>query len=234
MTEGRFNEWYVPKFGSQRFRAFCGLTFWPYTSMNVSYVVIGSLLAPVIFWDRMIVAAVIFVLALGISAHALDALERKKAKPWGTYLGDRQLWALSLGALAPALSLGAFYAIFHAPLLWVFGVIETFFLFAYNLEWFNGRFHSDGWFAFSWGFLPTSVGYVFQTNTLSILALLVSTAMALTALFEIKSSRPYKEIKRKPKISEVEAKLAARFETRLKLLSIGIVTLAIAIIAVRL
>ncbi|MFQ5999075.1 MAG: hypothetical protein ACE5KO_07200, partial [Candidatus Bathyarchaeia archaeon] len=200
MDEGRFNEWYVPKFGSQRFRALCGLTFWPYTSMNVSYVVIGSALAPVILWDRVAIVAVIFVLALGVSGHALDALQ-SKVKPWGTYLSTRQLWALAAGALVPALLLGGFYAVFHAPLLWAFGVAEIFFLFAYNLEWFKGRFHTDGWFAFSWGFLPTSVGYVFQTNSLSILVLIVSTATAAMAFAQIKSSRPYKEIKRKTQIS---------------------------------
>ena len=223
----------MPKFGPHRFRAFCGMTFWPYTSMNVSYVVIGSLLAPTIFWDRVLAVSAIYVLALGISAHALDALGSMSTKPWGTYLSVRQLRALSIGALAPALFLGVYYAFLYAPLLWVFGILETFFLFAYNLEWFNGRFHSDTWFVFSWGFLPSSVGYAFQTNSVSIISFLVSLAIALTAFFEIKSSRPYKELKRKHERSEIELQLVGRFERRLKLLSIGIVVLAAGMIVLR-
>jgi Flp pilus assembly protein TadB len=101
---------------------------------------------------------------------------------------------------------------------------------AYNLEWFGGRFHRDSWFALSWGALPVLAGYVLQTNTISVSALLVALAMALLSLVEIKASRPYKEYKR----SNADAEQAARLEAILKSLSAGVIALAAGLLAWRL
>jgi hypothetical protein len=51
-NETRINEWFVPKFGPTKFRVFIGLLFLPYTGMCVSFVIIGSMLADEIAWDR--------------------------------------------------------------------------------------------------------------------------------------------------------------------------------------
>ena len=75
----RINEWFVPKFGPMRFRIFVGLMFLPYTGMCVSFAIIGSMLASeVIWWDRLGAIALIYILALGISAHVADSLGSKK------------------------------------------------------------------------------------------------------------------------------------------------------------
>jgi hypothetical protein len=80
--------------------------------------------------------------------------------------------------------------------MWPIAIAEGFFLLAYNLEWFDGRFHTDGWFALSWGALPVIGGYVMQTNSIAAPALLMAGATALLSLVEIRASRPYKEWKR--------------------------------------
>lgn len=191
----RHREWYVPKWGPYKLRSFIGMTFWPYSLMNMSYAVIGSMLAPVIYYDRVIGIAIIYLLALGISGHALDAAFSSEIKPWGNFLSKYQLIRIAMIALIPVVILSNYY-IWQTPLLLVFAILETFFLFAYNMEFFDGKFHTDKLFAFSWATLPLMAGYVIQTNTLSWLVVASSIAAWLTAYIEINASRPYKSIMR--------------------------------------
>ncbi len=215
-------EWFVPAFGPLKFRLWIGLLFLPYTGMVLSFTVIGAMLAETIHWDRVGALAMIYFLGLGISAHALDAIGGKGAQPWGRHFSQKQLWVVALTALIPAYALGLYYIVTQTPHLAVIAVLEGFFLFAYNLEWFNGRFHTDGWFAFSWGCLPVLAGYLIQTDTLSPVSLVLAGAMGLFSLVEINASRPYKEIKRS---GGTDSGLK-RYETILKSLSLGVILLA--------
>ena len=153
-SRDRSREWFVPAFGPRRFRTFVGLLFLPYTGMVLSYVVIGSMLAQTIHWDRVGALVAIYFLALGIGAHALDAVGSSGPKPWGQAFSRAQLWALAIAAIVAAYAFAIYYMVLYAPLLWLIAIPEGFFVFAYNLEWFKGRFHTDAWFAFSWGSLP--------------------------------------------------------------------------------
>lgn len=228
-------EWFVPRYGSPRFRRAIGLLFLPYTAMVVSYSVIGSMLAPDLRWDRVAAIAVIYFLGLGIGAHALDALGSKSNQPWGDAFGRRSLWLMAGGSLAAAYLIGAYYIVRFVPNLVIIALIEGFFVFAYNLEWFGGRFHTDGWFAFSWGFLPVLAGYVMQTNTVSVAALLMGLAMALFGLVEIKASRPYKGLKQRgPGLTEADRGLMLRFEAILKSISLGVIALGTGLLLFRL
>ncbi len=103
---------------------------------------------------------------------------------------------------------------------------EGFFVFAYNLEWFKGWFHTDKWFAFSWDFLPVLAGYIMQTNKISVEALVLGASMALFSIVEIKASRPYKELKQRfHTLGEAEKSLMARYEAILKSISLGVILL---------
>jgi len=118
--------------------------------------------------------------------------------------------------------------IFFVPLLWVVALLEGFFVFAYNLEWFGGKFHKDLWFAFSWGFLPVPAGYIMQTNKISPGVLAIAVAMGLFSLVEIKASRPYKELKRRSDmLTDDEKLLMQRHEAILKSISLGVIFLGI-------
>lgn len=237
MSDSRINEWFVPKFGPIKFRIFAGLLFLPYTGMCVSFTVIGSMLAPTIFWDRVGALALIYFLALGIAAHAIDSIGSKKTKPWGSYFSRKQLWILALGTLIPAYAIGIYYMVLYVPLLWVIAIAEGFFVFAYNLELFNGKFHTDGWFAFSWGVLPAMAGFIMQANSVSLLAFAVATAMGFVSYAEIKTSRPYKELKRgnyEQTLSQEQILTRiSHYERILKSLSIGTIIVAVALLVWR-
>lgn len=231
-------EWFVPSFGPLTFRALIGLLFLPYTGMVLSYTIIGSMMAEQIHWDRVGAILVIYFLGLGVGAHALDAVGSGGGKPWGLLLPQRSLWALALSSITIAYAIGLYYIVLYAPLLTLIAIPEGFFLFAYNLEWFEGRFHTDGWFAVSWGSLPVLAGYILQTNRVSAAVLLVAMAMGLLSLVEIKASRPYKALKRHlPEGRDVlERERRAhmqQYELILKSLSLGVALLGVGLLSWR-
>jgi hypothetical protein len=222
----RASEWFVPKFGPAKFRSFVGLLFLPYTGMVLSFSVIGAMMATPVYWDRVIAIVIIFFFGLGIGAHALDALGSNEVKPWGAIFTPFQLWLLAITSLIVAYAIAIFYMIRYVPLLWSMALCEGFFVFSYNLEWFQGRFHTDAWFAFSWGFLPVLSGYIIQTNSISVAALVLAASMAFFSLIEIKASRPYRALKRRSSaLREEEEALMMKFETMLKSVSIGVILL---------
>jgi hypothetical protein len=226
----RINEWFVPKFGPMRFRIFVGLMFLPYTGMCVSFAIIGSMLTgEVIWWDRLGAIALIYILALGISAHVADSLGSKKTKPWGSYFSKTQLLIIMGASLTAAYAIGVYYIAFFVPLLAIIAVLEGFFLFTYNYEIWGGVFHNDFWFAVSWGSLPVLAGYIMQTNSISILALGVAAVTGLISYAEISMSRPYKQLKQRNR----DNALTCRLEIGLKVLSVGTILFALSILAVR-
>lgn len=221
----RINEWFVPRFGPLKFRAFIGMLFLPYTGMCISFTIIGSMLSESILWDRVLSIFIIYFLSLGVSAHAADNLGSKKIKPWGNFFTTFELKLMVIGGLSVSYAIGIYYIIIFTPLLLIIAIMEGFFLFAYNFELFNGFFHNNFWFAVSWGSLPLLAGFVIQTNSISILSLFSSTIAFLIAYSEIRISRIYKELKRKPQDS-VDYNIK-KLELYLKILSLTTISFAI-------
>ena len=221
----RINEWFVPRFGPLKFRAFIGMLFLPYTGMCISFTIIGSMLSESIVWDRVLSIFIIYFLALGVSAHAADNLGSKKNKPWGNFFTTFELKLMVIGGLSVSYTLGIYYAITFAPLLLIIAILEGFFLFAYNFELFNGFFHNNFWFAVSWGSLPLLAGFVIQTNSISILSLFSSTIAFLVAYSEIRISRVYKELKRRP--GDIVDCNIKKLELYLKILSLTTISFAV-------
>ena len=175
--------------------------------------------------------ALVYLLAVGVSAHSLDAMSPNK--PWGEFLTRSQLLALAVGGLVPALAVGLYLSIAFAPILIPLGLAELFFLLAYNLELFSGMFHTDFWFSVSWGYLPLLVGFVVQTGSVTVPALIAGLFGFFTAFVEINASRPYKALMRQP--GGVYSPLAARLESILKgvvasVLSVAAFLLALAVL----
>ncbi|MBI1742963.1 hypothetical protein HYR54_07830 [Candidatus Acetothermia bacterium] len=233
-TTDRRYEWFVPTIGPLRFRMIIGMLFLPYTGMVLAFTVIGATLADAVNIQRVGALALIYFLALGVAAHALDALGSRGRKPWGTHFSAAQLWTLVMVTLLPAGAIGIYYALHNISLLWLIGLLEFFFLFAYNLEWFNGRFHTDGWFFFSWGVLPMLAGYVMQTNRLSVASLLAALATGLFSLVQITASRPYKNLKRASNLDTAGQHTLLIYERILKSISLGIILLALGLLVWRL
>jgi hypothetical protein len=230
IEDTRINEWFVPKFGPSKFRAFVGLLFLPYTGMCISFTVIGSLIASEVSWERLAGIAIIYTLALGISAHAADSLGSKKTKPWGKYFSKRELGLLTIIPMAAAYSIGAYFIILYVPNLLIIAILEGFFLLAYNFELFRGKFHNNISFAFSWGSLPVLAGFMIQTNSIDFIAITASIGAGLVSYVEIRTSRPYKDLKR----TGSDDLKARKLENRLKLLSTSTFIFAILFLVFRL
>jgi hypothetical protein len=209
------------------------MLFLPYTGMVLSFTVMGSLLAEPLHWDRLGAIVVVYFLALGVGGHALDALGSKGGKPWGTLISRPLLRAIAGIAVLCAYAIGGYYIITAAPWLAVIAAAEGFFLFAYNLEWFGGRFHTDPAFAVSWGVLPVLAGYVIQTNALSVPAVLLALSMGLLSLVEIQASRPYKALRRQARLTEDERGWMRRLERILQAVSLGVMLLGLALVVAR-
>jgi hypothetical protein len=146
-------------------------------------------------------------------------------------MSRRQLLGVAISSLAAAAVIGLYYAITAAPLLFLVGLPEIFFLFAYNLELFGGFFHSRGWFCLSWGLLPVIAGYVIQTNTVGLPAVAAGIFGFASAYAEITVSRSYKSIKRDS--SPLRAELAQRYESMLKGIVGSVVCVALVLVLLR-
>ncbi|MGD1836593.1 MAG: hypothetical protein ACPKPY_00860 [Nitrososphaeraceae archaeon] len=227
----RLNEWFVPKFGPTKFRVFIGMLFLPYTGMCISFSIIGSLISETIFWDRVLAIFLIYFFGLGISAHALDNIG-SKIRPWGNYFTKKELKFMTICGICISYSIGLYYVVTVAPLLLIIGILEGFFLFAYNLELFKGYFHTNFWFALSWGSLPLLAGYIIQTNSISILAILCAIIVFIFSYLEIRFSRDYKKLKKTTEIKYL--KRSRKLESYLKLLSLSIIIFSVLFLFFRL
>ena len=216
MQKDRLSEWFVPKFGTRNFRLGIGILFLPYTGMVVSFAAWGSLVVDYSL-ERLIAICLLYFLALGISAHCLDALG-SKTKPWG-FLSKKKLWIISLIALSAAIIIGFYYAFLDSPLLIPIGIVEIFFLVSYNLELFNGKFHNNSSFVLSWGVLPVLAGTIIQINSITLESFALSGVAGILSFILIKTSRIYKNLKKQ----STKTSLIYKKEIVLKLISSGVI-----------
>lgn len=217
MQKDRFSEWFVPKFGPKNFRLAVGILFLPYTGMVVSFALWGSMSAEFNNLDRTVAICLLYFLVTGVSAHCLDALGSKK-KPWGN-VPNTKLWTIAIISLIIALSIGLYYAFLDSWLLLPIGLAEGFFLFAYNLELFKGKFHNNATFVISWGMLPVFAGAAIQLNTISAETILLSGLAGIVSYIHIKTSKEYKKLKQQ----SIDYKTYYRKEVMLKITSSGII-----------
>ena len=216
MQTDRKSEWFVPKFGPEKFRVSVGVLFLPYTAIVVCFAALGAVSGSLAL-ERIAAICLIYFLALGIGAHLLDAVGGK-TRPWGN-LPKKKTLTISLSALGLAFAIGIYYAFLDSPLLFPIGIIEGFFLFAYNLELFGGKFHNKVSTIFSWGILPVFAGSAIQTNSITFETLIISGITAAITYALICNTRPYKILKQ-TNGNEDEIK---RREMFLKLLPIAVV-----------
>jgi hypothetical protein len=216
MQSDRLSEWFVPKFGSKNFRISIGILFLPYTGMVLSFAIWGSISAEFSL-DRIVAICLLYFFAIGISAHCLDALGSTK-KPWGN-ISSTNLWLISIISLIISFSIGLYYVFLDSWLLFPIGMVEGFFLFAYNLELFNGKFHNNASFVISWGILPVFAGSAIQTNSISPETLVFSAIAGLASYLLIITSRKYKVLKQQ----NARLEIFHRKETILKIISITVI-----------
>jgi hypothetical protein len=216
----------------------------PYTAWHLSYVAIGSAVAPELHVDRMVAALVAFFCAVGVSAHALDELH---GRPLGTALSDRALIVLAAAGLAIAVGIGiaglAIVSLSLAP----FVAVGAFAVLAYNLELFGGRFHTDFWFAAAWGAFPAATGYWANALTLDAAGVLAVIGCFGLSVAQRRLSTPVRELRRRTisvsgeqrladgAVVELNAeRLAAPLDGALRALSLAVIALAAGLVVLRL
>jgi heme/copper-type cytochrome/quinol oxidase subunit 2 len=126
---------------------------------------------------------------------------------------------VSIISLAISFSIGLYYAFLDSWLLFPIGIIEGFFLFAYNLELFNGKFHNNTSFVISWGIMPVFAGAAIQSNTISIETIILSAIAGFASYILIITSKKYKILKQQNENYETYYKK----ETILKIVSITVI-----------
>ena len=200
----------------------------PYTAWHLSYVAIGAALAPELETLRLLATLAAFFLALGIGAHALDELQ---GRPLRTRIPTGVLWALALVSIAGAVAIGVAAAIAWTPWLLVFVAAGSFLVFAYNLELFGGVFHTDVWFAVAWGAFPLLTAYFTLAEKLTVEALLAAGFAVATSLAQRALSTPVRAVRRG--LSSDPPSTIVGPERALRALTVGMVALAAALLALR-
>ncbi|HMC42986.1 MAG TPA: hypothetical protein VKI20_08250 [Acidimicrobiales bacterium] len=177
----------------------------PYTAWHLSYVAIGAAAAPRLNGGRLGASAAAFFFAVGLAAHALDELN---GRPLRTRISDRALRVIAGSSLVLAVSLGVAGAL--SVTLWLFAFVGfgVFIVLAYNLEMFGGVFHSDLWFAVSWGAFPALTGYFAQAETIRWPVLFVAFACLLLSLAQRRLSTPVRRLRRSVTSLEGRMRLA--------------------------
>ena len=205
---------------------------------------LGAAAAPALHVDRLGAALGAFLLAVGVSAHALDEL---RGRPLQTALKRRTLIALAAAGLTGAVGIGVAGIFVVSPLLAPLVVAGAFLALAYNLELLGGRFHSDTWFALAWGGFPAFTGYFVNALAIRPEGLLVTAACCLLSVAQRRLSTPARELRRRTadvngtqrlrdgRVLELTtARLAAPLEGALSTLWIALVLLAAGLVVVRL
>ncbi|HEX2267134.1 MAG TPA: hypothetical protein VHI97_02890, partial [Actinomycetota bacterium] len=126
---------------------------------------------------------------------------------------DRVLWTIAIFALLAAIALGVGGAVEVSWWLLVFVIFGGFIVVAYNLELFKGLFHSDPWFALSWGAFPALTAYFAQSPTIRVEAVFVSVACLFLSAAQRRLSTPVRELRRK--IASVEGRMVLRDGTEI-------------------
>jgi hypothetical protein len=225
-------------------RDFWTLLHPPYTLWHLSYVAIGAAAAPRLAIGRLGASLVAFFLGVGLTAHALDELS---GRPLGTQISSRVLVAIASAGLAGAIGLGVLGAIEVSGWILAFVAFGSFIVLAYNLELAGARFHTDLWFALSWGAFPALTGYFAQAETVRWQAGLVALACFFLSVAQRRLSTPARRLRRRVAIlegrmvlrdgSEVpldEAMLRAAPEAALRAMATAMVLLASGLVTARL
>ena len=230
--------------GPGRWRELLTLLHPPYTAWHLSYVAIGAAVAPHLYAGRLAGCLAAFFLAVGVCAHALDELHDR---PLRTSLPNRLLQVLAAVGLAGAIAIGVLGAIDVSIWLLVFVFLGAFIVLAYNLELFDGRFHSDFWFAAAWGAFPAITSYWINSLEFRIEGISVMLGCLLLSLAQRRLSTPVRKLRRRTAsvrgeqrlldgtVIELDAaRLAAPLDGALSACALGMVLLACGLVLARL
>jgi len=215
----------------------------PYTIWHLSYVALGWAVSPASHESRLAGALAAFGLAVGIGAHALD---ERNGRPLRTKIPDQVLVALAVVSIGLACAIGVYGAATISWWLLAFVAFGGFIVCAYNLEWFDGRFHTDLWFALSWGAFPAITAAFANAERLTIEAVFVAAGCFALSAAQRTLSTPARALRRSTRrvegviertdgtIEQIDAnRLRATPEAALRWMSLAMPLIAVAVVIVR-
>ena len=225
-------------------RDFITLLHPPYTAWHLSYVAFGAVAAPELHGNRLAATLLAFFLAVGICAHAFDELN---GRPLRTQLSNAALFVMGAVALAGAVAIGIVGAVTVSLGLLPFIAVGAFLVVAYNFELFDGRFHSDYWFAAAWGAFPALTGYWINALQFRLQGVLVAAACFALSVAQRRLSTQVRELRRRTlsvtgeqqladgtTIDLDAARLAAPFDDALRACALALTLLATGLVIARL
>lgn len=186
--------------GAGRWRDWWTLLHPPYTLWHLSYVAIGAGLAPRFDVVRLAATLAAFFLAVGIGAHALDELN---GRPLRTGIPGPVLLAAALASLMGAATIGAvMLARVGGSVAFAVGAvvaiaIGVFLVVAYDLELFEGRFHTDAVFAAAWGSFPVLTAYYAQAERFDAVAVAAAGGAFALSWAQRSLSTPARHLRRR-------------------------------------
>ncbi len=145
----------------------------------LAFTTIGAALSEHVYLDRLALTYLGIMFALCLGAYSLDEFH---GRPYRTQFTDRTLKIMATVGITGAILVGIYLTIFVSRYILLLLAIAGFFIFAYNLELFGGKFHNAAWFGLSWGGLSTFGGYFVQATALTPSSLTVSAMAALLSV----------------------------------------------------
>ena len=216
----------------------------PYTAWHLSYVVIGSALAPHVSLAPLLATLIAFFLAVGLAAHALDELN---GRPLQTRIPAPTLVAVTVAGLAGAVAFGVAGVARVGWVLVPFMIVGPALVVAYNAELFGGIIHTDLGFAAAWGAFPVLTAYTAETGQLAVAPVLAAAAALAMSAAQRRLSTPARTLRRRSVQVEGSVTLAdgqvvaldqvallAPLEGALRAMSWGLVLLAAGLALARL
>ena len=145
----------------------------------LAFATIGAALSERVYPDRLASTYIGILLALCLGAYSLDELH---GRPYHTNFSDRTLWFMAALGITSAGIVAIYLAMRVSVYIMILAALTSFFIFAYNLELFGGRFHNAAWFGVSWGGSSTLAGYYVQAATIDLSSLIVSGMASLLSV----------------------------------------------------
>jgi hypothetical protein len=142
----------------------------PTTSCILAFAIIGSISAPIFYFDRLLLLLLQLFLVGGVSANFFDEI---RGRPWHTTIPETHLWLIGISSLLLSNLIGLYLTLKVAWFFWIFSLIWSFFAIAYDLELFNGLFHNTPSLAISWGFVCLG-SYYLQSLTITPQIIIIS------------------------------------------------------------
>lgn len=158
-------------------RDYLNLMHFPLPVCVFSIATIGASLAPRIYLDRLLLTYLAIFFGLCMASYAFDELT---GRPWRTKIPSWQLWVVGVSGFMGVLAVGAYLTSAVGLGLIPIVFLILFFILAYNLELFHGRFHNGYSFAVSWGGLTCLGSYYLQAVNITLSAF---TASFIATLF---------------------------------------------------